>query len=142
MKMMHLLIMMAALSSAEMVLLAAEQSADSPAKLAETVTNAPSNREQAPYRNTNVALPQENHATFNGDTNELRLNFRGAPLEMVLNYFSEAAGFIVNVKPGATVRGKNVEAWSNQPLSRDEALNLLDTVLNQNSLAAIRNGRT
>src|SRR5258708_875920 len=54
---------------------------------------------------------------------------------------SEAAGFIINVKPGTSVRGK-VELWSSKPLTRDEALNALDTVLNQNGLAAIRNGRT
>src|SRR2546425_149668 len=30
-----------------------------------------------------------------GAQKELRLNFRGVPLEMVLNYLSEAAGFII-----------------------------------------------
>lgn len=71
----------------------------------------------------------------------LRLNFRGASLEQVLSYLSEAAGYIINIKPGTSVRGK-VDVWSNDPVSREEALNLLDTVLNQNGLAAIRNGRT
>jgi type II secretory pathway component GspD/PulD (secretin) len=75
------------------------------------------------------------------DPDHLLFNFRGVPLEMVLNYMSEAAGFIINVKPGTSVRGK-VELWSSQPLTREEALNALDTVLNQNGLAAIRNGRT
>src|SRR5258708_5528671 len=74
-------------------------------------------------------------------TNGLRLNFRGVQLDMVLNYLSEAAGFIINIKPGTSARGK-VDVWSNQSLTREEALNLLDTVLNQNGLAAIRNGRT
>src|SRR5207244_13296374 len=74
-------------------------------------------------------------------TNLLRLNFRGASLDMVMDYFSEAAGFVINKKPGTVVRGK-VEAWSSQPLTQEEALNLLNTVLNQNNLAAIRNGRT
>jgi type II secretory pathway component GspD/PulD (secretin) len=59
---------------------------------------------------------------------------------MVLNYLSEAAGFIINVKPGTSVRGK-VDVWSNDPLTKEEALDLLDTVLIQNSLAAIRNGK-
>jgi len=71
----------------------------------------------------------------------VRMNFRGASLDMVLNYLTEAAGFIINIKPGTSVRGK-VDVWSNDPLTREEALNLLDTVLNQNNLAAIRNGRT
>src|SRR5258705_79919 len=43
-------------------------------------------------------------------TNGLRMNFRGASLETVLNYLSEAAGFIINVKPGTSVRGK-VDIW-------------------------------
>src|SRR3954466_16084607 len=73
-------------------------------------------------------------------TNGLHMNFRGASLEMVLSYLSEAAGFIINVKPGVSVRGK-VDVWSNEALTRQEALDLLDTVLIQNGLAAIRNGK-
>jgi type II secretory pathway component GspD/PulD (secretin) len=68
------------------------------------------------------------------------MNFRGASLETVLSYLSEAAGFIINVRPGTSVRGK-VDVWSNDTLTKEEALELLDTVLNQNSLAAIRNGK-
>src|SRR5713101_1522618 len=44
-------------------------------------------------------------------------------------------------QPGTSVKGK-VDIWSNDPLTREEALNLLDTVLNQNGLGAIRNGKT
>ena len=69
----------------------------------------------------------------------LRMNFRGVPLEMVLNYLSDAAGFIIVLD--AQVRGK-VDMWSNTPLTKDEAVNLLNTVLNKNGYAAIRNGRT
>jgi general secretion pathway protein D len=69
----------------------------------------------------------------------LRMNFRGVPLEMVLEYLSDAAGFIIVLE--ADVKGK-VDAWSNQPLSKEEAVNLLNTVLNKNGYAAIRNGRT
>lgn len=68
----------------------------------------------------------------------LRLNFRGVPLEMVLNYLSEAAGFIIVLE--TDVRGK-VDVWSNQPLDQEEALTLLSTVLNKNGYAALRNGR-
>ncbi len=75
-----------------------------------------------------------------GENTGLKMNFRGASLEQVLTYFSEAAGFIINVKPGTSVRGK-VDVWSNEPISKEEALDLLDTVLIQNGLAAIRNGR-
>jgi len=69
----------------------------------------------------------------------LRLNFRGAPLEQVLNYLSEAAGFII--VPEVDVKGK-VDVWSNQPLTKDEAVEVLDAVLNKNGFAALRNGRT
>lgn len=69
----------------------------------------------------------------------LRLNFRSVPLEMVLNYLSEAAGFIIVLE--TEVKGK-VDVWSQQPLSKDEAVNLLSSILNKNGYAAIRNGRT
>jgi general secretion pathway protein D len=77
-----------------------------------------------------------------GDNDKaLRLNFRGVSLDQVLNYMSEAAGFIINIAPNTEVRGK-VDVWSNQPLTKDEAVDLLKTVLNQNNLTAIRTGRT
>ncbi len=69
----------------------------------------------------------------------LRLNFRGVSLEMVLDYLSEAAGYIINLQ--ATPRGR-VDVWSNTPVTKEEALNILDSVLRKNGLAAIRNGRT
>jgi general secretion pathway protein D len=69
----------------------------------------------------------------------LRLNFRGASLDLVLNYLSEAAGFIIVLDTKVT--GK-IDAWSNQPLSKDEAVELLNSVLNKNGYAAIRHGRT
>lgn len=69
----------------------------------------------------------------------LRLNFRGASLDLVLNYLSEAAGFIIVLD--TKVNGK-IDAWSNQPLSKDEAVDLLNSVLNRNGYAAIRHGRT
>ncbi|MSU36725.1 MAG: hypothetical protein EXS36_16835, partial [Pedosphaera sp.] len=69
----------------------------------------------------------------------LRLNFRNAPLEMVLNYLSEAAGFII--VPETEIRGK-IDVWSNQPVSQNEALSILDTALTKNGLSALRNGRT
>lgn len=76
-----------------------------------------------------------------GPDNErtLRLNFRGAPLELVLDYLSEAAGFIIVLE--TEVRGK-LDVWSNQPLTRDEAVDLLNRVLAKNGYAAVRDGRT
>src|SRR5262245_60417218 len=83
------------------------------------------------------AAPDVSQVTRNPD--ELRLNFRGVSLDTVLDYLSEAAGFII-VKE-ARVRG-TVDVWSGQPVSKDEAVNLLNTVLNKNGYAAIRIDRT
>lgn len=69
---------------------------------------------------------------------QLRLNFRGVPLEMVLNYLSEAAGYTIHLE--TSVKG-TVDVWSNQPLTRAEAVDLLNSVLNKNGYAAIQNGR-
>ena len=68
------------------------------------------------------------------------MNFRGAPLEMVLNYMSKAAGFIINVTRGVDVRG-NVDVWSDQPLTKEEAVELLKKVLNQNGYTVMQDKR-
>ncbi|HEX3625477.1 MAG TPA: secretin N-terminal domain-containing protein [Verrucomicrobiae bacterium] len=70
---------------------------------------------------------------------QLRLNFNNVPLDMVLNYLSDAAGFIIVMN--TSVHG-NVSVISSHPMTRDEAVNLLNAVLNQNGYAAVRNGRT
>ena len=70
---------------------------------------------------------------------ELSLNFRNVPLEMVLNYLSEAAGFIIVLDTPVT---GTVSVISSHPMDRDEAVDLLNSVLNKNGYAAIRNGRT
>ncbi len=74
-----------------------------------------------------------------GNGEGIQLNFRGAPLDTVLDYLSQAAGFVI-VKE--TDLSGTVDVWSHQPLSRDEAAELLNTVLNEKGYAAIRNGRT
>ena len=94
---------------------------------------------------TGKAAPAENiEANFTPpatgtNADELRLNFRNAPLEMVLNYLSDAAGFIIVLD--TRVNG-NVSVISSHPMTRDEAVDLLNSVLNKNGYAAIRNGRT
>jgi general secretion pathway protein D len=72
-------------------------------------------------------------------TNGITLNFRNAPLDMVLNYLSDAAGFIIVLDTQVSGR---VNVISSHPMTQDEAVDLLNTVLNQNGLAAIRDGRT
>ncbi|HTQ52425.1 MAG TPA: secretin N-terminal domain-containing protein, partial [Candidatus Acidoferrales bacterium] len=77
--------------------------------------------------------------TEDGGTNGLRLNFRNAPIDLVLNYLSDAAGFIIELD--TSVHG-NVSVISSHPMTQDEAVALLNSVLNKNGYAAIRNGRT
>src|SRR5471032_1813114 len=72
-------------------------------------------------------------------TNGITFNFRNAPLNTVLTYMSDAAGFIIVLN--TPVRG-NVNVISTHPMTKDEAVDLLNTVLNQNGLAAIRDDRT
>jgi general secretion pathway protein D len=107
--------------------------------------------EDQPVEST-VILPKENapdavpsafappaQAVGTNNSNELRLNFRNAPLEMVLNYLSDAAGFIIVLD---THVSGNVTVISTHSVSQDEAVNLLNTELNRNGYAAIRDGRT
>ncbi len=86
----------------------------------------------SPHVFDNLTAPRAN-------TNELWLNFRGVPLDMVLNYLSKAAGFIIVMD---TQVSGSVDVWSDRPVTKDEAVNLLNAVLNKNGYAAIRNGQT
>jgi general secretion pathway protein D len=67
------------------------------------------------------------------------LNFKDASLRSVLEYLSEAAGLIVVQE--ATVEGR-VTVMSRQPVSVDEAVSLLNTVLKDKGYAAVRIART
>jgi len=70
--------------------------------------------------------------------NEIRLNFQNASLSDVLNYLSEAAGFVIvqNVPVSGTVN-----VVSKQPVTAEEAVDLLNAVLVDKGYIAIRNGR-
>jgi len=68
----------------------------------------------------------------------LRFNFRGAPLETVLNYMSDAAGYIIVLE--TPLRG-TVDMWSSQTVSKDEAIQLLNLALNKNGYTARMQGR-
>ena len=65
---------------------------------------------------TNIATAA---ITVDHSTNGVLFNFRGASLSQVLDYLSEAAGFIINNE--TEVRG-TVEMWSKGPVTRDEAV--------------------
>jgi general secretion pathway protein D len=71
-------------------------------------------------------------------TNGLRLNIVNAPLSLVLQHLVKAAGFIVN---GTTqVRG-NITVLSDGPVTKDEAVALLNSELKKNGYAIVRNNR-
>ncbi|MCS1406885.1 MAG: putative type II secretion system protein D [Verrucomicrobia subdivision 3 bacterium] len=72
------------------------------------------------------------------DEATLKFNFRGVPIETVLDYLSEAAGFIIVLE--TEVSGE-INAWSSQPITSNEAVDLLDTLLADKGYAAVRNGR-
>ena len=67
------------------------------------------------------------------------LNFKDATLDAVLEYLSEAAGFVV-VKD-ITVLGR-ITVISQQPVSAEEAVGLLNTILKDKGYMAVRMGRT
>lgn len=68
----------------------------------------------------------------------MSFNFRGASLDTVLDYMSKAGGFVI--VRSVNVDGR-VDVVSHQPLDRAEAVELLNTVLNEKGYSAIRSGR-
>jgi type II secretory pathway component GspD/PulD (secretin) len=113
----------------------ASQTAASPTVALTTNLPPPGVTNDAPAPATSLAPD----APAGDGEHSLRFNFRGAPLESVLNYMSEAAGFIIILE--TKIEGK-VDAWSQQPLTKDEAVDLLNTILHRKNYAAIRTGRT
>ena len=91
---------------------------------------------KSPVESLTPAAGPAGKPTQPGDT--LRLNFRGAPLKLVLDYFSEAAGFIIN--PEAEMRG-TLDVWSKTPVKKDEAVELLNAALRRNGYGLVRTGR-
>ena len=65
---------------------------------------------------------------------KLRIQFRNAPLETVLDYMSNAAGYIIH--PRVSISGK-VTVWSEQPINKEEALALVEQMLNENGYTAM-----
>lgn len=69
----------------------------------------------------------------------IALNFRGTPLVQVLDYLAKAAGFVI-VKE-VSVEG-TADVVSHDPLTSDQAVEVLNTVLGAKGLTAVRTGRT
>ena len=85
-----------------------------------------------------VAQDDSTNATEFSSDQGLVFKFKGVPLETVLNYMSKAAGFIIH--PEVSING-TVDAFSDQPLSKEEALNLVEHILSDNGYAVTRDGR-
>ncbi|MBN1517815.1 hypothetical protein JXA32_14720 [Candidatus Sumerlaeota bacterium] len=68
----------------------------------------------------------------------IRLNFRNASLDSVLDYLSKEAGFAVVRMTDVSGR---IDLQSQQPLTADETVNLLNTALYAKGYAAIRSDR-
>ena len=68
----------------------------------------------------------------------ITFNFRGASLETVLNYMSAEAGFIIQLD--TPVRG-TVDMFSAQPVTREEAVQLLNFALNRAGYSSVVQGR-
>ena len=82
----------------------------------------------------NTAVPP---VVIESGANGLRLNIHNAPLSLVLDYLSDAAGFVIDkqteVRGTVDVQGKD--------LTKDEAVELLNSALKKNGCAVVRNGR-
>src|SRR5579859_4771835 len=108
-------------------------------------TNAPAVDAQTPAPTPPADLPEPaapilvlTNGASQPSTNGLHLNFHSAPLGLVLDYLSDAAGFIINKE--ADVKG-TVDVWSKEPVSKEDAVKLLNSVLRKNGYGVTRDGR-
>jgi len=82
--------------------------------------------------------PAEQPTDSQQPAGHILLNFQGAQLSDVLNYLSQAAGFII--LQDVPISG-TVNVISRQPVTPDEAVDLLNTVLIDKNYVALRSGR-
>ena len=82
--------------------------------------------------------PSPNAGTNDIDPDHIKLNFVNAPLEDVLRYMSDTAHYIVILD--TPVHG-TVTVQSAQPLTTNEAVTLLNNVLDKNGYAIVQEGR-
>ncbi len=75
----------------------------------------------------------------NGDV-KLKLNFQDTPLQAVLEYLSEKAG--LTVISDAPISDGRMTVISRQPISLDQAVSLINSILKERDLTTILVGRT
>jgi type II secretory pathway component GspD/PulD (secretin) len=112
--------------------------AATPALVADSLTNAVAETNAVTGTNAIAAgSPAVPPVVVENGTNGLRLNFHSAPLNLVLDYLSDAAEFVINketdVRGTVDIQGKD--------LTKDEAVEVLNSALKKNGYAIIRNGR-
>ena len=116
---------------------AASNTAPAAALAPETKAAAAAPAEPPGTNTVAVSPPSAPAVTVENGTNGLRLNFHNAPLNLVLDYLSDAAGFVINketdVRGTVDVQGKD--------LTKDEAVEVLNAALKKNGYAVIRNNR-
>ena len=91
----------------------------------------------APDQSVDPANMAEAVVSTGLSTNGILMNFNNAPVSVVLKYMSSAAGFHIVVE--GNPRGY-VTVISGHPMTKDEAVELLNSVLSKNNLAIIRKG--
>jgi general secretion pathway protein D len=68
----------------------------------------------------------------------IQLNFKDTPIEAILGYLSEAAGLVIVSDNNLTDR---ITVISKQPLNLDEAVSLINSILQEKGYTAIRTGK-
>ena len=99
---------------------------------------APAQKELTPIRAEITPAAPEAKPVPAPAKGTIMLNFQGASLTDVLNYLSEAAGFVIVQE--APVSG-TVNVVSRQPITAEDAVDLVNSVLIEKGYVAIRNGR-
>jgi general secretion pathway protein D len=68
----------------------------------------------------------------------IELNFKDTPIETVLGYLSETAGVVIVTENSLTDR---ITVISRQPVTLDEAVSLINTILQEKGYTAVRSGK-
>ena len=76
----------------------------------------------------------------NGSPATLRLNFRNAPLQTVVDYLREAADLNIEAESNVEIE-RRIDLWNDEPVNKEQALSLFKQSLSQKGFAAIRKGR-
>ncbi len=98
------------------------------------LTSSPSGAQPAPGATDPVEVVQSN-----GEV-KLKLNFQDTPLQAVLEYLSEKAG--LTVISDSPISDGRMTVISRQPISLDQAVSLINSILKERDLTTILVGKT